>query len=191
MLKEILSISGKPGLYLLISQGKNMYIVESLIDHKRMPIYMRDKVVSLGDIAIYTDDGETPLIEVLKKVKEKEGGKEIEFSSSIQPTELRTYLESILPDYDREKVYPSDIKKLMSWYNLLVKSDLVNFEEAVESTEDESDSKSEDAKSSVPEKKEKKAKAPAKDKKQPVAAKAASKPVAGRSTKVRTNAKKG
>ena len=189
MLKEILSISGKPGLYLLISQGKNMYIVESLIDRKRMPVYMRDKAVSLGDIAIYTDDGETPLVDVLRKVKEKENGKEIEFSPNIQPTELRAYLESILPNFDREKVYPSDIKKLMVWYNLLVKSDLANFEEAPEAKEDESESG--EATPSAPEKKEKKAKAPAKDMKQPAAAKAASKPVASRSTKVRANSKKG
>jgi len=185
MLKEILSISGKPGLYLLISQGKNMYIVESLIDKKRIPVYMRDKVVSLGDIAIYTAEGEVPLGEVLNKVKEKEGGKEVEFSPSIQPTELRTYLESVLPDFDRERVYPSDIKKLLSWYNMLVKSNLTNFEDASESTEDESDSKEE--KTTTPLKKEK-AKAPAKNLKQNEAPKA-NKPVANR--QVRTNAKKG
>ena len=187
MLKEILSISGKPGLYLLISQGKNMYIVESLIDRKRMPVYMRDKVVSLGDIAIYTDDGEVPLAEVLNKVKEKEGGKEIEYSPTIQPAELKAYLESILPNFDKEKVYPSDIKKLMSWYNLLVKSDLANFEETPEATESESDSKEEKT-SSTPTLKKEKTKAPAKNLKQSEAPKA-SKPAANR--QVRTNAKKG
>ena len=186
MLKEILSISGKPGLYLLISQGKNMYIVESLIDHKRMPVYMRDKIVSLGDVAIYTDEGEVPLVDVLRKIKEKEGGKEVEFSPAIQPAELRTYLETILPDFDRERVYPSDIKKLLAWYNLLVKSDLANFEEAQESPENESDSK-EGKTPATPLKKEK-AKAPAKSLKQNEAPKA-SKPAANK--QVRTNAKKG
>ena len=186
MLKEILSISGKPGLYLLISQGKNMYIVESLIDHKRMPVYLRDKAVSLGDIAIYTDESEIPLIEVLRKVKEKEGGKEIEFSPTIQPAELRTYLESILPNFDREKVYPSDIKKLMSWYNLLVKSELANFEEVSESQENESGSKEETTPSATL--KQEKPKSLSKDVKRNVATKA-NKPVANR--QVRTNEKKG
>lgn len=136
MLKEILSVSGKPGLYKLISQGKNMFIAESLVDHKRIPVYMRDKVVSLGDIAMYTEEEEVRLVEVLKKIKAKEDGKPIEYSPAIQPAELRTYFETILPNFDRERVYPSDIKKLMSWYNLLVKEDLTNFDEEEEKTEE-------------------------------------------------------
>jgi hypothetical protein len=135
MLKKILSVSGKPGLYQLISQGKNMFIVESLIDHKRIPVYMRDKAVSLGDIAMYTEDEEVPLREVLKKIKEKEDGKEIVFSPTIQSAELRDYFESVLPNFDKERVYPSDIKKLMSWYNLLIKSGLTDFQEK-EATDD-------------------------------------------------------
>lgn len=128
MLKEILSVSGKPGLYKLISQGKNMFIAESLIDKKRIPVYARDKVVSLGDIAIYTDEDDIPLIDVFKLIKEKEAGKEIEYSPSIQPAELRTYLESVLPNFDKDRVYPTDIKKLMAWYNLLIKNGIDNFE---------------------------------------------------------------
>jgi hypothetical protein len=136
MLKEILSISGKSGLYKLISQGKNVFIVESLIDQKRIPVYMRDKVVSLGDIAIYTNVEEVPLAKVLGLIKEKEGAKEIEYSPS-QPDELRAYFKSILPDFDKEKVYPSDIKKILSWYNLLVKSNLADFEEKKENEDKE------------------------------------------------------
>jgi hypothetical protein len=128
MLKEILSISGKPGLYKLISQGKNMFIAESLIDQKRIPVYMRDKVVSLGDIAIYTKTEDVPLARVLNLIKAKEEGKEIEYNPSIQADELRAYLETLLPDFDKKRVYPSDIKKMLSWYNLLVRSNINDFE---------------------------------------------------------------
>jgi hypothetical protein len=127
MLKEILSVSGKPGLFKLISQGKNMFVAESLIDHKRIPVYMRDKVISLGDISIYTEDEEVPLAEVLTKIKEKENGQAIDYSASISPEELKAYLETVLPNFDKDRVYPSDIKKMMSWYNLLVKEGLTDF----------------------------------------------------------------
>ncbi len=137
MLKEILSISGKPGLYKLISQGKNMFVAESLTDKKRVPVYPRDKVVSLGDIAIYTEDEEVPLSTVLTNIKIKENGAPIDFSPSIQPTELRAYFEQVLPAFDQERVYPSDIKKVMGWYNLLIKEG-VRFEK--EENEESKDS---------------------------------------------------
>jgi hypothetical protein len=127
MLKEILSVSGKPGLFKLISQGKNMFVAESLLDHKRIPVYMRDKVISLGDISIYTDAEEVPLGEVLTKIKEKENGQQVEYSASITPEELKAYFETVLPNFDKERVYPSDIKKMMAWYNLLVKEGLTDF----------------------------------------------------------------
>lgn len=128
MLKTILSVSGKPGLFKLVSQGKNMLIVESLSDKKRVPIYAKDKVISLGDIAIYTEETEVPLYEVLNSVQTKEEGKEISFSpSAAKPEELRSYFAEILPDFDRERVYPSDIKKLLNWYNLLIASDITDF----------------------------------------------------------------
>ncbi len=127
MLKKILSISGKPGLFKLVSQGKNMYIVEALSDNKRLPVYPRDKVVSLGDIAIYTETEEVPLATVLNNIKIKESGAEIEIKTGIQPTEIKAYFSEILPDYDKEKVYPSDMKKIMAWYNLLIKSGISDF----------------------------------------------------------------
>ena len=131
MLKEILSVSGKPGLFKLISQGKNMFIAESLIDHKRIPVYMRDKVVSLGDISIYTASEEMPLRKILQLIKEKENGQAIDFDpSTITPEELKSWFTTILPDYDKQRVYPSDIKKMMSWYNLLVKENLTDFVES-------------------------------------------------------------
>ena len=127
MLKEILSVSGKPGLFKLISQGKNMFIAESLIDKKRIPVYMRDKVVSLGDISIYTEDEDIPLSTVLDNIKKKENSQLIEFDKSIKPEELKKYFETVLPDFDKDRVYPSDIKKIMGWYNLLIKEGITDF----------------------------------------------------------------
>lgn len=127
MLKTILSISGKPGLYKLVSHGKNMLIVESLTDKKRVPAYAKDKVISLGDIAIYTTDSEIHLHEVLTSVKNKENGAVASISPSAKADELRTYFAEILPDFDRDRVYPSDIKKLIAWYNLLIEAGITEF----------------------------------------------------------------
>lgn len=127
MLKTILSISGKPGLFKLVSQGKNMLIVESLVDNKRVPAYAKDKVISLGDIAIYTIEAEVPLYEVLTSVKEKENGEKIAINLNGKPDELRSYFAEILPSFDKERVYPSDIKKLLSWYNILVSAGITSF----------------------------------------------------------------
>jgi len=140
MLKTILSISGKPGLYKLVSQGKNMLIVESLAEKRRIPAYAKDKVISLGDIAIYTDAEEVPLHEVLTAVKNKEEGKKASLNLPLAKSEeLRDYMAEILPNYDREKVYLSDIKKLISWYNLLIENGITDFspEEKVEEKTEE------------------------------------------------------
>jgi hypothetical protein len=137
MLKEILSISGKSGLYKLISQGKNMFITESLIDKKRIPVYASDKSVSLGDIAIYTEDEEVPLINIFNKIKEKENGEKITLDPSIKPEELRNYFAEILPEFDRDRVYPSDIKKIINWYNILVNAGLTQFDEEEKEEEKE------------------------------------------------------
>lgn len=130
MLKTILSISGKPGLYKLVSQGKNMLIVESITeDKKRMPAYGNEKVISLADIAMYTNDAEVPLRDVLVSIKEKESGNEIALDvKKVTPEQLREYLGTVLPDFDRDRVYANDIKKLVSWYNILVKNNLLDFE---------------------------------------------------------------
>ena len=127
MLKTILSISGKPGLFKLVSQGKNMLIVESLVDKKRVPAYAKDKVISLGDIAIYTDETEVPLHEVLTSVKNKENGNLVPVNPAAKPEELRAFMAEVLPDFDRERVYPSDIKKLISWYNILINAGITDF----------------------------------------------------------------
>lgn len=140
MLKTILSIAGKPGLYRLVSHGKNMLIVESLTDKKRIPAYAKDKVISLGDIAMYTDAEEVPLHEVLTNLKNKENGAKASISTSAKPEELRKFFAEVLPNFDRERVYPSDIKKLISWYNLLIEADITDFtpEEEPETTEETS-----------------------------------------------------
>lgn len=139
MLKEILSITGKPGLYKLISQGKNMFITESLINQKRIPVYARDKVVSLGDIAIYTEDEEVPLIRIFQTIQEKEKGEKINFNPSAKPEELRSFFAEILPSFDRERVYPSDIKKILSWYTILSNAGLNQFEEKADESANESE----------------------------------------------------
>lgn len=129
MLKRILSISGKPGLFELVSQGKNMLILESLTEKKRVPAYTHEKILSLGDIAIYTEEGEVPLASVLQSMKEKEGGKVASIDAKkADGKELAAYLATVLPNFDRNRVYSSDIKKLISWYNILVQSGHDDFE---------------------------------------------------------------
>lgn len=133
MLKTILSISGKPGLYKLVSQGKNMLIVESLLDGRRSPAYGNDKIVSLGDISMFTNADDVPLRQVLKNMFEKEKGAEVSVDSKkANNAELAAYLEQVLPDFDRDRVHPNDIRKLISWYNILVKSGNTDFEEKAE-----------------------------------------------------------
>jgi len=127
MLKEILSISGKPGLYKMVSQGKNMLIVESLIDKKRIPSYSKDKVVSLGDIAIYTNKKEVPLSSLFESIKQKENGAACPVDSKADNNALKKYMEIILPDYDRERVYPSDMRKIFNWYNILLNAEITEF----------------------------------------------------------------
>ena len=131
MLKSILAISGKPGLYKLISQAKNMLIVESVSpDKKRMPIYASDKVISLGDIAMYTDDDEVPLANVLEAVKQKENGAVAALDyKKASAEELHAFMAEVLPEYDRDRVHTSDIKKLIQWYNLLIANGETEFVE--------------------------------------------------------------
>lgn len=131
MLKTILSISGKPGLYKLISQGKNMLIVETIsTEKKRFPAYGHEKVISLADIAMYTNDAEVPLKEVLTSLKEKENGALVSLDvKKATSDELRTFFAEILPDFDRDRVYVTDIKKLISWYNILISNGITDFQE--------------------------------------------------------------
>lgn len=147
MLKTILSISGKPGLYKLVSHGKNMLIVESLTDKRKIPAYAKDKVISLGDIAIYTNETEVPLHEVLTTLKEKENGAKASIATNAAPEELRKFFAEILPDFDRERVHLSDIKKLISWYNILIGAEITEFtpEDAKESAQGETKEETKEA----------------------------------------------
>jgi len=133
MLNSILSISGKSGLFRLIKHGNNMIIVESLKDKTRTPAYGNEKIISLGDIAMYTDEEDVPLRQVFKNIQEKEGGKQIQLDvKKASANQLRDYLQEVLPNFDRERVHPSDIKKLILWYNLLVENGETDFEEPAE-----------------------------------------------------------
>lgn len=128
MFERILTISGKPGLYRLISSGRNMFIVE-MVDaaKKRMPVYNSESVVMLDDIAIYTDTEEVPLRKVFAKIYEKEAAVLPFDIKMATPEELVEYFEGIMPDYDRERVYLTHIKKIYSWYNILVSNGIVEF----------------------------------------------------------------
>ena len=131
MLKTILSIAGKPGLYKLISSGKNMLIVDTVdAAKKKIPAYGQDKVISLADIAMYTDAEEVPLSKVLESVKNKENGAVASIDyKKVSANELHAYFAEILPNYDRDRVHASDIKKLLSWYNILVSNGITDFVE--------------------------------------------------------------
>lgn len=130
-LTGIIAISGRPGLYKVIAQGKNSIIVESVVDNKRFPAYATDRISALDDISIYTYDEDAPLRDLLTAIYKKEGGKECP-SHKEDFSKLQNYLLEILPNYDQERVYPSDIKKMFQWYNLLHKSGNLKLEEAVE-----------------------------------------------------------
>jgi hypothetical protein len=127
-LSKILSVGGKPGLYKLIAQSKTGLIVESLIDQKRFPTHIADKVNNLEDITVYLNDKDIPLKDVLITIFKKENGGPAIDSKSDDKT-LKAYFESVLPDYDKERVYVSDIKKIIGWYNLLQKMGLITLDE--------------------------------------------------------------
>lgn len=137
MFERVLTVSGKPGLYRLVSSGRNMFIVEMVdASKKRMPVHNTDKVVMLDDIAIYTDTEEVPLREVFAKVYEKENGVLPFDLKMATPEEMVEYFEGIMPDYDRERVYLTHIKKMFSWYNILVSNGIVDFQSEEENVEE-------------------------------------------------------
>jgi hypothetical protein len=138
-LKEILSISGYGGLFKYVSQGRNGIIVEGLEDKKRMNAFTHYKVSSLSDIAIFADSGEVSLRKVFKIIFELENGGQA-FGGKIDEKKLKEYFSKILPDYDRDKVYTSDIKKVISWYNILQRNGITNFEEEATETPETAES---------------------------------------------------
>lgn len=134
----ILSVAGKPGLYKLVSRAKMNLIVEALDStHRRVPVFASDRVTSLSDIAMYTNADDVPLMNILDSVLKKEDGKECSLNwRKCTKAELHDYFASVLPDYDRDRVHDSDIKKLLQWYDILVKNGVTNFVEE-DSTEGE------------------------------------------------------
>lgn len=176
-LTGIISISGKPGLYKVIAQGKNNIIVESLADKKRIPAYATDRISALDDISIYTYEGDEPLKDVFTSILKKEGGKEAPSHKEDLNT-LQGYLQEILPDYDEERVYPSDIKKIFQWYNLLLSYGVLKLEEEKPAKKEEKPAKEEKAEKKPAAKKPAAKKKPA-EKKKP----AAKKPAAKKTTK--------
>jgi hypothetical protein len=135
-LKDILSISGKSGLYKFISQGRNGIIVESFEDKKKTLAHTNVKVSALEDIAIFTETEEMPLANVFKIIYDKEKGKPT-ISHKSSPEELKAFFEKILPEYDRSRVYVSDIKKVVNWYNILININLLNPANEEDKKEDE------------------------------------------------------
>ncbi|WP_127024686.1 DUF5606 domain-containing protein [Flagellimonas beolgyonensis] len=135
-LDKILSIGGKPGLYKLLTQTRSGFVGESLLDGKRVTVGIRSNVSVLSEIAIYTLEEEMPLREVFQKIKEKEDGNKTSISHKAEKIELEEYFFEVLPNYDEDRVYASDIKKIIQWYNILVDNNITEFVE-VEVKEEE------------------------------------------------------
>ena len=128
MLKNILAITGKPGLYRLVNRGSNMLIVESLLDGKRMPTYARDKIISLADVSMYTNGDDIELWKVLEAACKKEDGKPCAIDAKKADNKVvLAWFDEVLPDWDRDRVYPTDVRKLISWYNILINAGITTF----------------------------------------------------------------
>ena len=138
-LEKILTISGKPGLYQLQNQTRSGFLATSLVDGKKISVSAKQNVSILSEIAIYTLTEELPLSEIFTKISNKENGGEA-ISHKSTKDELEEYFFEILPDYDEDRVYPSDIKKVVQWYNLLTKHGVTNFKmESTEASEENSE----------------------------------------------------
>lgn len=140
MKQTILAISGKPGLYKLVSRGNKNLIVEALdTTHRRQPAFGTDRITSLGDIAMFTDTDDVPLTDVLENLKNLEEGKKASIDiKKATGEELREYFAKVLPNFDRDRVHNSDIKKLLQWYNILIENGITDFkEEETEETPEE------------------------------------------------------
>ena len=150
-LSKILSISGKPGLYKMLAQTKNGMVVESLSDSKRFTVFAHERISSLEEISIYTNDEDLPLKDILKSIFEKQNG-EAAISYKSDSAELKTFFEEVVPTYDKENVYVSDIKKVIYWYNLLQEKGMLEFEEEKEEEKEDEKEKPEESKEEPSEK---------------------------------------
>ena len=134
MQQTILAIAGKPGLYKLVTRGNNNLIVEALdATHKRMPAFATDRITSLSDIAMFTETDDVPLMDVLENLKNLEGGKKASINEKkASGEELRAYFSKVLPDWDQDRVQNSHIKKLITWYNILIEAGISDFKDKEE-----------------------------------------------------------
>ena len=137
MLKTILSITGKPGLFKIISNGRNMLLVEDIISHKRFPAHSRDKIVSLGDISMYTTGDDVPLPEIFENAKKVYDGNQVDVKAMQKEGTLREEFAKVLPDFDRDRVYDGDIRKFFTWYNLLLQAGITTVTAPKEETAEE------------------------------------------------------
>ncbi|MFI0427865.1 DUF5606 domain-containing protein [Mariniflexile sp. HMF6888] len=128
-LEKVLAIAGKPGLYKLIAQTRGGFVAESLIDKKRLSVNVQQNVSVLSEIAIYTLSEEVPLKDVFKNIKKKENGGQTSVKAKDSKDILEEYFFEVLPDYDEDRVYVSDIKKVIQWYNLLQEHNMLDLEE--------------------------------------------------------------
>lgn len=135
-LSKILSISGKHGLFKVVSQLKNAVLVESIIDQKRFPAFAHEKISSLEEIAVFTATEDKPLKDILKSMYEKQEGKPAPDAKSDNKV-LQAFFQEVVPDYDTERVYVSDIRKIIGWYNLLSENNLLDFTEKEEEKAEE------------------------------------------------------
>ncbi|SFU64861.1 hypothetical protein SAMN05216480_11173 [Pustulibacterium marinum] len=145
-LDKIVAISGKPGLYELQTQTRTGFVAKSLLDGKKITVGMRSNVSVLSEIAIYTLQEEMPLREVFAKIQEKENGGETAVKHKDSKDKLEEYFFEVLPDYDEDRVYPSDIKKVVQWYNLLVKNGFNDFTDTTETSEENTEVTAEETK---------------------------------------------
>lgn len=136
-LDKIMAIAGKPGLYKLLTQTRTGFVGESLNNGKRVAVGVQNNVSILAEIAIYTLEKEVPLREVFKKIKDKENGGKTSIGHKAEKIKLEEYFFEILPDYDEDRVYTSDIKKIIQWYNILHDQGVTDFSE----TDDEDSAK--------------------------------------------------
>ena len=144
MLKDIIAITGKPGLFRIKAHSGRSLIVEDLESGKKFPVSMRDKVVSLGDIAMYTMSDDKPLGEILETIYETEKGGKLDVKEIADKIGLKIQFEKYLPDFDKERVRDNDVKKLFNWYNLLVSAGFDKFVEKPEEAEKEEETKTEE-----------------------------------------------
>jgi len=133
-LSEYFTIPGKPGVFKMLSQSKSNAVMESLIDGKRLPVFSSDKISSLEEIGMFTNGEDVPLTEVFQNIFREENGAVASVSPKADNKDLKAYFSKVLPDWDQDRVYVSDIKKVITWYNLLTEKNLISLEEKKDET---------------------------------------------------------